>query len=151
MVIMPPFQIEGPWTDESGDVSSSDRSEFEIGSDVSDPEVLEMKRVLEGLRPAKIRGNLADATVELQKQNMKLWGQYCGMLRKDPVKVLKKCSFQAFAGYLNWYAKKHPRARRLNAYESIWKGIRQVYYDTTRKVVDPAVGKPVSRVSFLPR
>jgi len=96
---MPPFQIEGPWTDESGDVSSSDHSEFEISSDVSDPEVLEMKRVLEGLRPVKIRSNLADATVELQKQNMKLWGQYCGLLRKDPVKVLKKCSFQAFAGY----------------------------------------------------
>ncbi len=74
---------------------------------------------------------------------------YCAVLRKDPVKLLKKCDAAAIQGYLIWYHKHHPRARRLNTFESHWKGLRQLYYDTTWKVVDEHVGKLVTTVSLL--
>lgn len=43
--------------------------------------------------------------------------------------LLKLCHAGAFKGYLIWYHNQHPRAKRLNTFESVWKGIRQLYYD----------------------
>ncbi len=74
---------------------------------------------------------------------------YCAVLRRDPVKLLRKCDAAAFGGYLIWYRRNHPRARRLNTFESHWKILRQLYYDKTWKVVDEGVGKIVTTVSPL--
>ncbi len=74
---------------------------------------------------------------------------YCAVLRRDPLKLLKKCDAAAFGGYLMWYRSHHPRARRLNTFESHWKILRQLYYDKTWKVVDKDVGKFVTTVSPL--
>ena len=73
--------------------------------------------------------------------------RYCAHVRKDPMKLLKKCDAAAFQGYLIWHYKTHSRARRLNTYESHWKALRQLYYDKTWKVVDERVGKLVTTVS----
>ena len=50
--------------------------------------------------------------------------------------------------YFVWYRKGHPRAKRLNTYESLWKGLRQLYYDQTQRAIDDSVGKPVTDVSY---
>lgn len=68
-------------------------------------------------------------------------------MRKDHVKLLKSCSVMSFKGYLIWYHKTHPRAQRLNTYESVWKTLRQLYYDMCHKVVVDDVGKEITNVS----
>lgn len=65
--------------------------------------------------------------------------------------VLKRCDAGLFKGYLIWYHSQHPRAKRLNTFESVWKGIRQFYYDTHGVAVRDSVGKEVAKVSFTPR
>ena len=65
--------------------------------------------------------------------------------------LLKLYHAGAFKGYLMWYHREHPRAKRLNTFESIWKGIRQLYYDTHRVAVRDSVGKEVAKVSFTSR
>ena len=46
--------------------------------------------------------------------------------------------------YMNWYQKNHTRAKRLNTYESLWKFLRQLYYDKTQSKVPEIVGKQVT-------
>ncbi len=76
------------------------------------------------------------------------YSRYCHHVRcSEPTKLLKKCDSSAFIGFLIWYAKNHPRARRLNSYESLWKSLRQLYYDEAQKVMDESVGKLVTRVT----
>lgn len=52
----------------------------------------------------------------------------------------------SFKGYLVWYHKTHPRARRLNTYESVWKTLRQLYYDICHKAMVDDVGKEIINV-----
>lgn len=55
----------------------------------------------------------------------------------------------SFKGYLIWYHKTHPRAQSLNTYESVWKTLRQLYYEVFHKVAADAVGKEITNVSRL--
>jgi hypothetical protein len=55
----------------------------------------------------------------------------------------------SFKGYLIWYYKTHPRAKRLNTYETVWKTLRQLYYDGCYKVVADDMGKEITNVSRL--
>ena len=70
-------------------------------------------------------------------------------VRKDHLKLLKSYSVMSFKGYLIWYHKTHPRAQRLNTYESVWKLLSQLYYDLCHKVVDSDVGEEVTNVCLL--
>lgn len=180
---MAPFKIQNAYPGQADD-ASDDGSDFEIDSNVSDADLLELQQELKRLDPKRMQRDLADATIALQAAAMKRWERYrfplrlpflparalaasqisgrsrltcspspnlsyCALVRMDAVKLLKKCDAAAFQGYLIWYHKTHPRARRLNTYESHWKGLRQLYYDTTWKVVDEHVGKLVTTVSPL--
>ena len=51
-----------------------------------------------------------------------------------------------FQGYLIWYHKTHPRAQRLNTYETGRKALRQSFYDVCHKVVADDVGKEITSV-----
>ncbi|KAI4173581.1 MAG: hypothetical protein LQ346_008404, partial [Caloplaca aetnensis] len=64
---------------------------------------------------------------------------------KEPLRLLKKCDALAFKAYLHWYQSQHPRAKRLNTFESVWKGIRQLYYDVHGVAVEDSVGKDVAK------
>ncbi|KAL9050325.1 MAG: hypothetical protein Q9206_005133 [Seirophora lacunosa] len=59
--------------------------------------------------------------------------------------VLKRCDASFFKGYLIWYHNQFSRAKRLNTFESVWKGIRQLYYDTHGVAVRDSVGKEVAK------
>ena len=72
--------------------------------------------------------------------------RYCDSVRKDHLKLLKSYSVMSFKGYLIWYHKTHPHAQRLNTYESVWKLLRQLYYDICHKVVASDVGEEVTNV-----
>lgn len=61
--------------------------------------------------------------------------------------MLRACSTLSFKGYLIWYHKGHPRAQRLNTYETVWKTLRQLYYDVCHKPVANDVGKEITNVS----
>ena len=67
-------------------------------------------------------------------------------MRKDHLKLFKSCSATSFKGYLIWYHKTYPLAKQLNSYESRWKNLRQLYYDTFHKVLADDVGKEVTNV-----
>ncbi len=75
--------------------------------------------------------------------------RYCDFVRKDHLKLLKSCSVMPFKGYLIWYHKTHPRAQRLNTYETVWKTLRQLYYDVSYTVVADDVGKEITNVGRL--
>ncbi|KAL8724132.1 MAG: hypothetical protein Q9166_008119 [cf. Caloplaca sp. 2 TL-2023] len=150
------FPIIDPYPEDSGtlstlssqgttDAEESDSDEFEIDSDVSDDDLLLLKSELKRAESTKTQRDLAAATVELQRLHFQRWERYCAFLRKPALSCLKKCNASAFKGYLIWYHKQHPRARRLNTFESVWKGIRQVYYDTYGVVVGDSVGKEVAK------
>ena len=62
------------------------------------------------------------------------------------MQLLKKCNANAFKGYLLWYHMQHPRAKRLNTFESMWKGIRQLYYDRYGNIEKDSVDKEVPKV-----
>lgn len=55
----------------------------------------------------------------------------------------------SFNSYLILYYKTHPRARRLNKYESVWETLRQLYYDICHKVVADGVGKKIPNVRLF--
>lgn len=178
---MPSFLFSDPYPekrpDSLGEVSDDvDEINFEIDSNVSDADLLELRAELKKLQPEKIQRDLADATRALQEMALRRWIQYghllvlwdfqrcfeltrvrcctryCHHVRcPEPVKLLKKCDASAFIGFLIWYEKNHPRARRLNSYESLWKGLRQLYYDEVQKVMDESVGKLVTKVTPLRR
>ena len=65
-------------------------------------------------------------------------------------RIIENCSGPVqscpFKGYLIWYYKPHPRARRLNTYESVWKTLRQLYYDICHKVVADDGGEEITNV-----
>ncbi|KAL9576434.1 MAG: hypothetical protein Q9203_007748, partial [Teloschistes exilis] len=113
----------------AGDVSMDDgdgeQTDFDIDSDASDADLLELKQELNKFGPGKTRRDLADATIAAQEITLQRWKRF-------------------FKGYLIWYHKTHPRARRLNTYESVWKSLRQLYYDTCYKVVAHDVGKEIT-------
>ncbi len=54
-----------------------------------------------------------------------------------------------FKGFLIWYQKTHLRARRLSTFESVWKWLRQVYYDTYYKVIAKDVGEEITNVCYF--
>ncbi|KAL8903798.1 MAG: hypothetical protein Q9207_003690 [Kuettlingeria erythrocarpa] len=49
-----------------------------------------------------------------------------------------------FKAFLIWYRQNHPQAVRLNTFESLWKGIRQLYYDNSTVPVNDSISKEVS-------
>lgn len=55
--------------------------------------------------------------------------RYASFVRKPPTSLLQKSSTEAFKLYLLWYHRQHPHAKRLNTFESVWQGIRQLYFD----------------------
>ncbi|KAI4191879.1 MAG: hypothetical protein LQ350_008723, partial [Teloschistes chrysophthalmus] len=114
--------------DVSMDEGDGEQTDFDIDSDASDADLLELKQELNKLGPGKTRRDLADATIAAQEITLQRWKRF-------------------FKGYLIWYHKTHPRARRLNTYESVWKSLRQLYYDTCYKVVAHDVGKEI--INFL--
>lgn len=65
------------------------------------------------------------------------------------MELLKFCSIMSFKGYLIRYYKTHPRARRLNTYESVWKTLRQLYYDICHKVLADDIGKEITRARLF--
>ncbi|KAL8640700.1 MAG: hypothetical protein Q9228_002414, partial [Teloschistes exilis] len=123
--------------DFSVDEDDGEEADLDIDSDTSDADLLELKQELEKLGTKKARRDLADATIAAQEMTLRRW-------ERDPMIFLKACTINAFRGYLFWYRKNHPRAVRLNTYESVWKALRQLYYDTCHKVVDDDVGKEIT-------
>ncbi|KAL8776435.1 MAG: hypothetical protein Q9194_003154 [Teloschistes cf. exilis] len=121
---------------EAGDVSvdegDSEQADFDIDSDASDADLLGLKQELNKLSPEKAQRDLADSNIAAQEMTLQRWK--------------RSCSIMSFKGYLIWYYKTHPRARRLNTYESLWKTSRQLYYDTCHKVVADDVGKEITNV-----
>ncbi|MCJ1473138.1 hypothetical protein MMC13_001789 [Lambiella insularis] len=142
------FAFQNAYPDpDDGSANNSDNEEvgdFEIDSDASDAELLELKQELSRLKPEKAKRDLADATVAAQEMTLQRWKRFSEFVRKDPLKLLKSCSVSAFKGYLIWYHNTHPRAKRLNTYESVWKTLRQLYYDTCRKVVEKDIGVEIT-------
>lgn len=169
------FQNAYPETvDVLKDESDGEQADFDIDSDASDADLLELKQELNKLGPERAQRDLADATVAAQEMTLQRWKRYvstsalsqpyfvistaeadsvssssvryCDFVRKDHMKLLRSCSIMSFKGYLIWYYKTHPRARRLNTYESVWKTLRQLYYDICHKVVADDVGKKITNV-----
>ena len=96
-----------------------------------------------------------ESVCQLLYQNHR-WSLLCvPLLISDTVnscaKIISKCSKHAqhFPSkvYLIWYHKGHPRAQRLNTYETVWKTLRQLYYDVCHKPVANDVGKEITNVS----
>lgn len=160
--------------DLSVDESDSEQADFDIDSDASDADLRELKQELNKLGPEKAQRDLVDATVAAQEMTLQRWkrcaltsalsqlqfvmlaadsvcfsSRYCEFVRKDHLKLLKSCSIMSFKGHLIWYHKTHPRARRLNTYESVWKTLRQLYFDICYKVVADNVGKEITNVRLL--
>lgn len=80
----------------------------------------------------------------------KSWSKYSQSIsRSESFKVLKKASCRIFIGYFLWYRRSYERAKRLNIYESIWKWIRQLYYDKFRVEMPDAIGKPVTDYLYI--
>ncbi len=69
------FRIQNAYPGEADDDSDSG-SEFEIDSDVSDAELLELQQDLKKLDSKKMQRDLADAMIVLQATIMKQWEQY---------------------------------------------------------------------------
>jgi len=72
---MGPFKIQNAYPGQA-DGTSDDGSEFEIDSDVSDTDLLELQRELKKLDPKKMQRDLADATIALQASVMRRWERY---------------------------------------------------------------------------
>ena len=68
---------------------------------------------------------------------------------QDYLKLLRSCSIISFKSYLVWYYKTHPRAQRLNTYESVWKTLRQLYHDICHKVAADNVAKEITNVRLF--
>ena len=73
---------------------------------------------------------------------------YCDFIRTDHLALLKRCSPASFKGYLIWWHKTHPRCQRLNSYESLWKCLRQIYYEVTHFVIPDPVGLEITNVNL---
>ena len=48
--------------------------------------------------------------------------------------------------FLEWYKKGHPRAAAVTTFESLWKAIRELYYDKAQRKMPDEVGTPVVNV-----
>ena len=59
-----------------GDGGEDDNSDFDIDSDTSNEELLELKRDLQNLGPEKAQRDLADATKAIQEKTLRMWKRY---------------------------------------------------------------------------
>lgn len=75
---MGPFRIQNAYPGEADDASDTG-SELEIGSNVSDAELLELQQDLKKLDPKKMQRDLADATIAWHASAMKRWERYCSL------------------------------------------------------------------------
>ena len=69
---MGPFRIQNAYPGQVDGVLD-DGSDFEIDSDVSDLDLLELQRELKRLDPKKMQRDLAAATVASEASTMQLW------------------------------------------------------------------------------
>lgn len=142
---MPAFSIQDPYPErliEAEDPNSD--SEFEVDSDISDADAQEFLKQLEAIDFATPPRGLADATLYLLEITWKRWSDYCRLFKHpDPQKVLRKADNRFFCGYLLWYQKRHKQAKRLNIYESLWKCLRQLYYEKEKRQMPDDIGKRV--------
>ena len=124
---------------------SDDESDLELRSDISDEDGQKMLQEIKSIDVGAIQRDLAASTIHRQEATWKSWSEYSQSIsRSEPLKVLKKAGCRIFIGYFLWYRRSHERAKRLNTYESIWKWIRQLYYDKFRVEMPDAIGKPVT-------
>jgi len=65
------------------------------------------------------------------------------------MKLLRSSLIISFKDYLIWYYKTHSRARRLNIYESVWKTLRQLYYNICYNVVADNINKEIVNICLL--
>lgn len=65
--MMGPFRIQNAYP------GQADGSDFEIDSDVSDFDLLELQRELKRLDPKKMQRDLADATIASQASTKQRW------------------------------------------------------------------------------
>lgn len=62
--------------DVSEDESDGEQADFDIDSDASDADLLELKQELNELGPERAQRDLADATVAAQKVTLQRWKRY---------------------------------------------------------------------------
>lgn len=62
--------------DVSEDESDGEQADFDIGSDASDADLLELKQELNELGPERAQRDLADATVAAQEMTLQRWKRY---------------------------------------------------------------------------
>ncbi|KAL8673854.1 MAG: hypothetical protein Q9168_001719 [Polycauliona sp. 1 TL-2023] len=150
---MGPFPILNPYPEDglargqpsTQDATESDSDNEEIEHAESDPDFLSLMAAIELTETTKTQRNLAAATIEFQKRHSNLWKRYCTRIRQ-PVDLLENCDAKFFKGYLMWYQTQYTEtAKRLSTFETMWKGIRQLYYDTYGRKVDDTVGKDVAK------
>ena len=72
--------------------------------------------------------------------------RFCTNLNTDPEILLKRPTFKAFILFFEWYRKTHPGSKRLTSFESLWKCLRELYYDKTQQRMPDEVGKLVTNV-----
>ena len=56
--------------------NDDEEEEFDIDSNVSDAELLELKQELKNLGPEKAQRDLADATIAVQEMTLQRWKKY---------------------------------------------------------------------------
>lgn len=75
--------------------------------------------------------------------------RFCSTLlqgKPDPVSALGKCKVKGLKLFFVWYSTRYPRAKRLNTFQGIWKGIHQVYHDTFRTAINKRLSHEFSNV-----
>lgn len=115
---------------EAGDFSvderDSEQADFDIGSDASDADLLELKQELNKLGPGKAQRDLAylrlkncrhkdgNGVPQLLRcsgcnlsdaNSVCLSSRYCDFVRKDHLKLVRSCSIMSSKGHLIWYYK----------------------------------------------
>lgn len=138
------YQYMNPYSEplDASPVCSDD--EFDI-DEVHD----DMRDILEqvnGLNFSAIQRQLAGATIRNQERRWSKWKEFCASYqpKQEPEKLLTKAlSGAIFCCFLEWYRSKS-NAKRLTAFEGLWKGIRQLYYDKTHKCLPDTIGDQVT-------
>lgn len=126
------------------DENDGEQADFDIDSDVSDADLLELKQELNKLGPAKAQRDLADAIIAAQKRTLQRWKRYilrcsgrtslyrplkltlvfllctryCDVICKAHMKLFKSHSIISFNSNFIWYHNTHPRARWSNIHEN---------------------------------
>ena len=69
--------------------SDDEQADFDIDSDASDADLLELKQELDKLGPEKAQRDLADATIAAQEMTLQRWKRYVSDVVLSPLDFMK--------------------------------------------------------------